>query len=1096
MTLDQNIEKLLLHNIDSAAYVIDDSAKVIAFNNEGANYLPTVSNGSQFFELFEEEAVKIVETVFLEAKNFNKVIKDEVNLSGELNQNNYLVGVTPLKIDDANIFLITLSKQTKDSVQSGIDKFQIYTSDIDKIIDDADLLAIIEKIKSSYPFTFIGKSKFQREIDKLGHPFWIKENNGNFTIVNQAFADNLGLKISQIEGSNEKDLLPKYLSKLYSTIDAYVIDTSNTVIVERVASSSAGDGKDKNEILEFPITDIDNNVVAIVGTSMLKKESQVINHDKAIFKDVILKSPEAMLIIDHAGKILYYSTKVMRLFRKWDERELVNSKLTKYFSPEVNQVVEQFKMDSKSDSIVIQLKNLTQEPDYSDFELHITKIYDDAKKFSGMSILIEDIKEQILKTTAKYDMYETILKTSPEAMFIYNTENLKFLEVNEAALKLYGYSRKDFLNMDLTDLYAPEDIQTLLKSSKDKTSQGQFTGPWRHKKKDGSSIIVELNRSDIEFQSNKSHLNIVRDVSDKIETEKKLQLFKASYENTSDLIINTDRDGFVTFANAAVIRTIGLSQKDLEKKSFLSLVADDDRAKVNSEIFHSGENKPQSLLIEIKKQDGNLLDAELTATPIIDYSGEIDSFSLIIKIQQDIQPEIESQVDKAKSKIDAPFLSNVFHELLTPINVIIGFVHELTDSISKPTDDQKEAAEIIHENQKLLLQLMDNAVEYSHLEQGEVELNISSMVFPDIVEEIRENVKKTAASNEVEFTYGKISSSLSFESDKQRLATLLTLFMKFAIEITKENKVYMSAYLFDKNHFIVSVKDGRSSISQLLIKGMKEIFSSDEDNVRRNYGFSRFTVKLAQKLVQLLSGDNEVIMKSGNPVEYGLIFPVKLESKTIHAEKPESIVIKGEEIPVEVKQMAPIPDKVPEGANIVQDTSSINVNVNVQTPDKDAEKIEEAANLKKEHVGIQKKDESLKEVSETPSVKKEIDVTQLSCLSVEDQVDSQILFKVQMKDLKSIEFAPSFEKALPLIKSKRFDFIVMDINLQGEYNGLDALRVIQKMPGYQEIPVIAVTAYVLPGDREKFIAAGFSDFISKPVLRDKLMECLPRIFNK
>ena len=124
-----------------------------------------------------------------------------------------------------------------------------------------------------------------------------------------------------------------------------------------------------------------------------------------------------------------------------------------------------------------------------------------------------------------------------------------------------------------------------------------------------------------------------------------------------------------------------------------------------------------------------------------------------------------------------------------------------------------------------------------------------------------------------------------------------------------------------------------------------------------------------------------------------------------------------------------------------------------------------------------------------------IEVNKLSCLYVEDQVDSQILFKVQMKDLRSVEFAVSFENALPLIKSHRFDFIVMDINLQGEYNGLDALRIIQKMPGYEHIPVIAVTAYVLPGDREKFIAAGFTDFISKPVLRDKLMDVLKSIFG-
>ena len=70
----------------------------------------------------------------------------------------------------------------------------------------------------------------------------------------------------------------------------------------------------------------------------------------------------------------------------------------------------------------------------------------------------------------------------------------------------------------------------------------------------------------------------------------------------------------------------------------------------------------------------------------------------------------------------------------------------------------------------------------------------------------------------------------------------------------------------------------------------------------------------------------------------------------------------------------------------------------------------------------------------------------------------------------------------------------MDINLQGEYNGLDALRIIQKMPGYKDIPIIAATAYLQPGARDSFIAAGFSEFISKPLFRDKLIEMLNKFF--
>jgi CheY-like chemotaxis protein len=134
-------------------------------------------------------------------------------------------------------------------------------------------------------------------------------------------------------------------------------------------------------------------------------------------------------------------------------------------------------------------------------------------------------------------------------------------------------------------------------------------------------------------------------------------------------------------------------------------------------------------------------------------------------------------------------------------------------------------------------------------------------------------------------------------------------------------------------------------------------------------------------------------------------------------------------------------------------------------------------------------------INETPEpAKRKNGISSLRCLYIEDQIDSQILFKVQMKELKNIQFAASFEEALPLLESQKFDFIVMDINLQGEYNGLDALKIIHQMTGLENIPVIAVTAYVLPGDKEKFIATGFTDFISKPIFREKLLESLNKIF--
>lgn len=125
-----------------------------------------------------------------------------------------------------------------------------------------------------------------------------------------------------------------------------------------------------------------------------------------------------------------------------------------------------------------------------------------------------------------------------------------------------------------------------------------------------------------------------------------------------------------------------------------------------------------------------------------------------------------------------------------------------------------------------------------------------------------------------------------------------------------------------------------------------------------------------------------------------------------------------------------------------------------------------------------------------------LNLSELSCLYIEDQVDSQILFKTQLKELKNIELAENFEKALLLINSKKFDFIVMDINLPGEHNGMDAMKLFRQIPGHEEDIIIATTAYVLPGDKDKFILAGFDGFISGPVFKEKLVEEIENLLEK
>lgn len=934
-------------------------------------------------------------------------------------------------------------------------RIKVFTADVSEVIKEEAVIEIIQKIKSSFPFTFIEKSNIQKLVNKLSGFFWVKEPSGKYIIANERFAKAVGVRTSQLENKLEAEFVPPFQKNMFSIMNSYILDTSNSVILEGISSSIFTNLANNEQIIQFPLLDVDNKVVAIIGVSSIKREEAV--------KEKVVEAPqlfsighfrEPVVLVDAAGKILDFTggfAEVLNIsssFRGKMISELFDSKFYSKFVEFIQKLDE-----SEQHPLTIETNNNKIKT-----SLEFIKVFDSSGVLQFVQITFPPAVNQS-QTEIKSTMYDLIMQTSPDAIFIYDIDNLKFLEVNDAAVKMYGYKRNELLNMDLTDLYAPEDIQTLIESSDSKNMAGTFTGPWRHKRKDGSSMMVEISKASLEYKGKRAHINIVRDITDKLENSKRIQYYQAAFEHSGDMILFTDVDGFITSVNDQVTRILGFSKKDLEKRPFLSLAVDADRARVNKEIFHSGSKSAVSLELTLKNYSNEPIHTDVFAKPIVNFKGDIDSFIIVVKTASQFLPSVSGS---AQAAIDSSFLSNVFHEILTPINVILGFTQELFESINSPNSEQKEVSEIIKENQKVLLQIMDNAVEYTSLEQNSIRIKTENIRFTEIIDDLKENVRKSADDKNISLEYGKISSSLEFESDQQRFVSLLTLLLKFSINLTKEKSIFLSAYGNDRNSFIVSIRDQRSSISPVLLKGLQEVFTEDENAVRKHLGFSRFSIRLVQKLIQILGARIEVIKKAGQPIEYALVFPNILEADNSGLQtETEEIEISAPKPEVKSKPVSAEPKRKPE---------------------------EEEDYIEKEPAPKKKPEPAKSEE------KHKLDLSALSCFYLEDQVDSQILFKSQMKEMKKIDFAESFEKALPFLKSNKYDFIVLDINLQGEYNGLDAMRIIQKMPGYEKTPIIACTAYLLPGARENFIAAGFKDFVSKPVMKDKLTEILKKIF--
>lgn len=114
-------------------------------------------------------------------------------------------------------------------------------------------------------------------------------------------------------------------------------------------------------------------------------------------------------------------------------------------------------------------------------------------------------------------------------------------------------------------------------------------------------------------------------------------------------------------------------------------------------------------------------------------------------------------------------------------------------------------------------------------------------------------------------------------------------------------------------------------------------------------------------------------------------------------------------------------------------------------------------------------------------------------LAEDEPVNQKLLMKILKEQGHTVMAADNGEAVLKLLWKNEFDLILMDIQMP-VMNGVEAARQIRKMDSpKRNIPIVAVTAYALQGDREKFLNLGFDDYITKPIQMDILMETLDRI---
>ena len=282
------------------------------------------------------------------------------------------------------------------------------------------------------------------------------------------------------------------------------------------------------------------------------------------------------------------------------------------------------------------------------------------RSFNAMAWQIDTTKTALQK---KAKDYQLLFQYNPLPMLISSLASLKILDVNVAAINHYGYSKEEFLQMDTRDIRPGEDIDKYLAHLKnlpyDKTSRGL----WRHKKKDGSVIMVDIFSNNIIYEDQEARLIMVHDVTEKLKVEAELfrnrEMQKSLITKTTLQVQEKEREEIGKELHDNINQILASARLYME----LAGKAGND---FRDEAISKGLETVNTAITEIRQLSKQLVSPQLQTsltTVLADLTSEIQAITPI---------NINLQTDQFnEQKINDEFKLNIYRIVQEQVNNII-----------------------------------------------------------------------------------------------------------------------------------------------------------------------------------------------------------------------------------------------------------------------------------------------------------------------------------------------------------------------------------------------------------------------------------------
>ena len=484
--------------------------------------------------------------------------------------------------------------------------------------------------------------------------------------------------------------------------------------------------------------------------------------------------------------------------------------------------------------------------------------------------------------------------------------------------------------------------------------------------------------------------------------------------NLLDLIIPPEMKDGVRLAIKAMAETL-----QPVPASELTLVRKDG-SRVTVYSSHAVVNRPG------REPEFFCLDIDLTDRKLAEESlKELNAYLEEAKVRaEELAVKAESAA-RAKSE----FLALMSHELRTPLNGVLGFAELL--SRTRLDEEQQEYTKTIFDSGSHLLDVVNDILDLSSLEKGQMQIEAARIVVSSLVESSCRPIRKLAADKGLEFSYASAPDIPEvIMGDIRRIRQILINLLGNAVKFTQKGSVVLqvsTASLEGRPALDFSVEDTGPGIPNETLADLFKPFTQADSTVSRQFEGTGLGLAISLRLAEAMGGTLDVVSAPGQGSRFTFRFPMDATSPPQPAGGSAAGTAAGRVFANTV------------GVALAADRAPIFV------------------------------------VEDDPTNR------MLACKMIEHL---GLRSEIATNGLEAVEaFAPG-----------KFSAILMDMQMP-LMDGLEATRKIREIESGNRVPIIALTANVMPGDRERCLAAGMDEFLTKPFnlkeLSDKLARFLP-----